>query len=230
MGHTLRVLKNTVLTLSMTASLIPAHIPDCLIWFGDALRGLIEVKKGSGRGLIDDYTAWLRHRLRVAAKALGATKDKPIPQEDLYDVCALFQIQGSAHKGPQNLVGKVCRRLPPSFAVRAYADPRPQILQSARSVPRVPGSPNGVFLLVIHDFTTFIPAIIAPLPSMPPQLPLPSLYKPAKAKWETGLLDTEPQHDFNPPTGYEPYLLVIGERAPLNSRFPSVGISYPLVL
>ncbi|BGP27330.1 hypothetical protein Rt10032_c22g6629 [Rhodotorula toruloides] len=210
MGHTLRVLKNTCLTLSMTASMIPAHIPDVLIWFGDSLRGLVEVKKGSGHGLFDPFVKWWNARLRRAARTFGATRSEPIPEEDLYDVCALSELPGSAHQGPQNLFGK--------------------ILQSARSVPRQPGSSNDVFLLLIHDFTTFIPAIVAPLSSTPPRLPLPSLYELAKAAWKNGLLGTEPQDEFAPPRGYEPYLLVIGKQAPLNSRFPSVGISYPLVL
>ncbi|BGP35034.1 hypothetical protein JCM10296v2_006864 [Rhodotorula toruloides] len=212
MGYLLRVVKKTVFNLSMTPSAIPAHIPDCLIWFGNSLRGLIEVKKGRGNlGVVNTFSKWWEKRMGTAPEVwgLGTVIEgvREVDDADLYDLCSLSDMPGSTYTGVQNLFGK--------------------IVQSARSADRERGSVNDLSLLIIHDFTTFIPALLVNSMSMPPQFPVPSVYKRAK-KAETPY--AEPQKEFTAPDNYEPYILFIGAHASLNSRFSSTQISYPFVL
>ncbi|GEM12870.1 hypothetical protein Rt10032_c32g6887 [Rhodotorula toruloides] len=165
MGHTLRVLKNTCLTLSMTASMIPAPFP--------------------------------------TSHLVGAH-----PEEDLYDVCALSELPGSALKVPK------------TSSARFYNQPE---ASRASQVPRTTCSPAHPRL------TTFIPAIVAPLSSTPPRLPLPSLYELAKAAWKN-VCSERSRRTVCSSSRIRAVPLGHRQAGALNSRFPSVGISYPLVL
>lgn len=82
-----------------------------------------------------------------------------------------------------------------------------------RSIDRSPESDDDPFLGIFIDYDTFVPLVALRLPSIPPELPLPSLCASAKERSASGVL----QVSYTPKEGYEPYVLLIGASGQLDS-------------